>query len=134
MKKRLCFTSDPREMAAVRREARGFLERCGLDESQIQLLVLAIDEACTNIIRHAYQNARQAIRMEMLRDSNCLRVILRDYGKPCDPSKIQPRDLADIRPGGVGVHIIRKVFDKADYIPCPRGTRLVLEKRLPLAP
>ncbi|MCX7868808.1 MAG: ATP-binding protein [Terrimicrobiaceae bacterium] len=128
---RLCFPSEACELADVRKKSRAFLEQCGFTECETEMLVLAIDEACTNIIRHAYQNERRPVRMEMARAAGRLRVTLRDYGKPCDPASIKPRDLEDIRPGGVGVHIIRKVFDTAEYIPCARGTRLGLEKRMP---
>jgi len=100
--------------------------------------VLALDEACTNIIHHAYGPIRHAegldrrpVRLEMrvLRDR--VRFRLRDYGKPCDPKKIKSRALEDIRPGGLGVHIIRHAFDHVDYSPQPRGTILTLEKSLP---
>ncbi|MGB9274225.1 MAG: ATP-binding protein, partial [Terrimicrobiaceae bacterium] len=58
-----------------------------------------------------------------------VRFILRDYGRSCDPKHIRGRDLEDVRPGGVGVHIIRQVFDHVKYEPRRRGTRLVLEKK-----
>jgi serine/threonine-protein kinase RsbW len=65
--------------------------------------------------------------MKRLRDR--VRFVLRDYGRSCDPKYIRSRDLEDIRPGGVGVHIIRQVFDYVKYEPRRRGTRLVLEKK-----
>ena len=43
--------------------------------------------------------------------------------------RIRGRNLEDVRPGGVGVHIIRQVFDYVKYEPRRRGTRLILEKR-----
>ena len=64
--------------------------------------------------------------MESRRDR--VRFILRDYGRSCDPRRIRSRELSDVRPGGVGVHIIRQVFDNVKYEPCRRGTRLVLER------
>lgn len=130
MKRKLSFTSDPGELAEVRAEIRGFLEECSFNECAGELLVLALDEACTNIIRHAYNKEVKPVRLEMERTPEELRFTLRDYGKSCDPKKIKSRPLKDIRPGGVGVHIIKEAFDEVVYEPRPRGTRLRLIKKL----
>jgi len=131
VKQRFIFDSDAGELSEVRHVARAFLDENGFDESDAELLVLALDEACTNIIRHAYCQARKPVRLEMTRLRHRVRFVLRDYGTPCDPKKIRSRDLEDIRPGGVGVHIIKKIFDTVKYEPQPRGTKLTLEKKLP---
>ncbi len=133
MKRKFSFTSDTCQLAEVRRAARSFLAEAGFDECTIELLVLALDEACTNIIRHAYSLQHKPVRLEMelLRDR--VRFVLRDYGRSCDPQKIRSRALEDIRPGGVGVHIIQQAFDLVKYEPRPRGTRLTLEKKLATA-
>jgi anti-sigma regulatory factor (Ser/Thr protein kinase) len=130
MKQRLAFTSDTCRLAEVRNEARTFLARCGFEECAAELLILALDEACTNIIRHAYGHQCKPVRLIMERLKDRVRFTLRDYGQTCDPGKIRSRALEDIRPGGVGVHIIRQAFDHVSYQPRPRGTRLVLEKLL----
>lgn len=127
------FTSNPCELAAVRENVRSFLADAGFSEADSMLVVLALDEACTNIIRHAYQGACRPVRMEMCRSDDSVRFTLRDYGKSCDPAKIRGRALDDFRPGGLGVHIIHQAFDHVEYTPCQRGTRLTLLKRLPEA-
>ncbi len=126
----MTFPSDTAHLAQVRQRVRSFLEKNGSDECTAELLVLALDEACTNIIRYAYDHQSKTVRlsMECLRDR--MRFILRDYGKSCDPRAIRSRALEDIRPGGVGVHIIQHAFDRVEYEPMPRGTKLVLEKKL----
>ena len=130
MKRKLTFPSDTCRLAEVRREARAFLAECGFEECAAELLILALDEACTNIIRYAYGHECHPIRLHMERLRDRVRFVLRDYGKSCDPSKIHSRALEDIRPGGVGVHIIKQAFDLVEYRPQARGTRLVLEKSL----
>ena len=130
MKKRMLFQSSPCSLAEVRAEARAFLTECGFDESPAELMVLALDEACTNIIRYAYAHACKPVRLEMRRLPDRIRFVLRDYGNSCDPEKIRSRALEDIRPGGLGVHIIRQAFDRVDYAPQRRGTKLTLEKIL----
>ncbi len=92
-------------------------------------MVLGVDEACTNIIRHAYHlrdDQLIALSLEGLRD--CVRMRVRDYGKqtPTHAMKGRPHDL--IKPGGLGLHLIRNAFDKVDYVLKKRGTELVLTK------
>lgn len=128
MKRKFTFTSDTCHLAEMRHHARAFLADCGVEECAAELLILAVDEACTNIIRYAYEHDHRPIRLYMERLSDRIRFILRDYGKTCDPSKIHSRALEDVRPGGVGVHIIKQAFDHVSYDPQPRGTRLILEK------
>jgi anti-sigma regulatory factor (Ser/Thr protein kinase) len=129
VKSKFVFTSVSCRMAEVRRSARSFLKKCDFDDSSIELLVLGLDEACTNIIRHAYGHDEKPVRLEMERLRDRIRFVLRDYGRPCDPKCIRSRALEDVRPGGVGVYIIRQVFDYVKYEPRRRGTRLVLEKK-----
>jgi anti-sigma regulatory factor (Ser/Thr protein kinase) len=129
VKTKFVFTSHSGRMAEVRHSARLFLKKCDFDESSIELLVLGLDEACTNIIRHAYDQDDKTVRLEMERLHDRIRFVLRDYGRSCDPKCIRSRPLEDVRPGGVGVYIIRQVFDYVRYEPRRRGTRLVLEKR-----
>ncbi len=81
------------------------------------LMVLGVDEACTNIIRHAYDlrdDQLIALSMEGLR--NCVRMRLRDYGKQTADEKMKGRVHDPIKPGGLGLHLIRHAFDKVDYI------------------
>lgn len=112
----------------MREEVRGFLRETCIDDEVSEVIVLAIDEACTNIIRHAYKGDAKPFRIEMSRLKKRLRFVLRDYGIPCEKPKIQSRDLDQIRPGGLGVHIIQQVFDLVEYSSQSRGTRLTLEK------
>jgi anti-sigma regulatory factor (Ser/Thr protein kinase) len=129
VKSKFVFSSVSCRMAEVRHSARSFLKKCDFDESSIELLVLGLDEACTNIIRHAYGHDEKPVRLEMERLRDRVRFVLRDYGRTCDPKHIRSRALEDVRPGGVGVYIIRQVFDYVKYEPRRRGTRLVLEKK-----
>lgn len=131
MTKKILFQSDSRNLANVRAEVRAFLEAAGADGPAAEIMVLALDEACTNVIRHAYGRACRPVRLEMRRLRDRVRFVLRDYGRQCDPGKIRGRALEDIRPGGLGVHIIRQAFDGVSYAPQRRGTKLILEKMWP---
>ena len=58
-------------------------------------------------------------------------ICVRDYGKEVHPSQIKSRDLNDIRPGGLGVHIISECMDEVSYSPADGGgTVLTMRKKL----
>ena len=132
MKKgKLEFTSHTANLALMRNFVRKFLSRHSFSEKQRTLMVLGIDEACTNVIRHAYDlrdDQPIAISVEAL--STCVRVRLRDYGDQTPAHKMRGREHHEVRPGGLGLHLIRNAFDKVDYILKPCGTELVLTKNL----
>jgi sigma-B regulation protein RsbU (phosphoserine phosphatase) len=81
-----------------------------------------VDEACQNIIRHAYGGDPTCeIVLEVSRDADRIVVDLLDFAEPIDHSRIQPRDLDDIRPGGLGTHFIKECMDETEYPPPPEG-------------
>jgi anti-sigma regulatory factor (Ser/Thr protein kinase) len=130
-KGKLEFSSHTANLALMRNFIRKFLSRHPFSEKQRTLMVLGIDEACTNVIRHAYDlrdDQPIAISVEAL--STCVRVRLRDYGEQKPAHKMRGRAHNDVKPGGLGLHLIRNAFDKVDYILKPRGTELVLTKNL----
>ena len=132
MKKgKLEFNSHTANLALMRNFVRKFLSRHPFSEKQRTLMVLGVDEACTNVIRHAYDlrdDQPIAISVEAL--ATCVRVRLRDYGTKAAPHSMRGRPENDVKPGGLGLHLIRNAFDKVDYVLKPRGTELVLTKNL----
>ena len=113
--------------AAVRR----FLDAYPLSAKERMLMVLGVDEACTNIIRHAYElRADQPIALSMEGLRTCVRMRLRDYGAQVPVQRMRGRDQDRIEPGGLGLHLIKAAFDQVDYIFKARGTELVLTKNL----
>ena len=94
-------------------------------------MVLGVDEACTNVIRHAYDlRDDQPIALSVEALSTCVRMRLRDYGEQTPADQMRGRADNQVKPGGLGLHLIRNAFDKVDYILKPRGTELVLTKNL----
>jgi anti-sigma regulatory factor (Ser/Thr protein kinase) len=126
----LTFRGEASALADVRARLREFLSAAGVGPSESGGIVLAIDEACTNIIRHAHRGESRPVHLSMERRADRVVFELCDNGTPCDASMIQGRSLGEVRPGGLGVHIIREVFDVVDYTPLETGTRLTLEKRI----
>lgn len=126
------FSSHAGNLSLVRRFVRQFLASEGFGESLIELMVLGIDEACTNVIRYAYGNAEdELMRLTIECDGGSVRFRLRDYGCHTESCLLNGRPLEKVRPGGLGLHLIRQAFDDASYVRRPKGTELVLTKTLP---
>jgi len=129
----LSIHSDPRELHDVRERVERFILAAGMGDEDSCNVVLALDEALTNVIRHAYDGKDdQPIDITIVPMDDELSVIVRDYGKVADRAKIQSRDLDDVRPGGLGVHIIHECMDSVEYLPAPdgEGTILVMTKSI----
>lgn len=130
------FLSGAREMVAAVAKRLGFAdEACGQ-------IALAVDEALCNIIRHGYNKAIDKpiwISLEPLggvpgpgdqeSPTKAIRIVIEDEARQTDPALIKSRDLDDIRPGGLGVHIIRSVMNEVAYERRPAcGMRLTMVK------
>lgn len=125
--------ADPSKLAWVRQTVREIALRCGAVDDQPDALVLAVDEAFQNIIRHAYRNAGAGrVDFSAWIDDHDLWIRLRDYAEPVDLTKIRPRPLDEVRPGGLGTHLIRSVMDDVSYEHAEdgQGNVLTMRKRL----
>lgn len=133
----LCKLSLParaQSLILVRRAVEASAGLSGFSKEQTQDMVLAVDEACQNVVRHAYEGELDGdMVIEIRREKGDYRILIRDFAPPVDESKIKPRDLDDVRPGGLGIHFIREVMDAMDYLPPPdgQGNLLRLKKALP---
>lgn len=110
------------QLAELRAVLRDCLESAGCSPGSTGDVVLAIDEACQNVIRHAYQGECDSpIELTVEREGPNLVFRLFDEAPIVDPDKIRSRSLDTVRPGGLGVHFIRNVMDETDYLRSPRG-------------
>ena len=130
---RLSFPSLPAKLRDIRAAVAEAIEGAGCAGDVAGDVVLAIDEACQNVIRHAYGGATDGkIVLEICRDGDALVVYLRDFADVVDPGAVGPRDLADVRPGGLGTHFMRTVMDEVTFLPPPAdgGNLLRMVKRM----
>ncbi len=108
---------------------------CEAPEPWMFDLKMAVDEACQNIVRHAYKGREDAgdIVIDFVRRGGALEVDIMDFADPVDPDTIRSRDVSEVRPGGLGVHLIKSVCDEAKFLPPPPGVGNLfkLTKRLP---
>lgn len=100
----------------VSQSAREF----GFDDEDTANIVLAVDEACTNVIKHAYNSAPdKEIAIEIIPGSGVFEVRVLDHGKPFNPGDVKPPDLKQhlkqYRRGGLGVYLMKTLMDKVEY-------------------
>lgn len=119
----LRFTAQPDRLKLVRGCIRSAARMCGFDDGAAQSIVLAVDEACQNIIVHGY-GARTdgVVILGLFRCNRGILVRLRDFAPRVDPAKVKPRALSDIRPGKLGSHFIREIMDTVEFRPVPEGS------------
>jgi sigma-B regulation protein RsbU (phosphoserine phosphatase) len=124
----LTFPADPKRLRMIRPAIRAAAAACGFDDDDIEDVLLAASEAIENIIVHAYGGDRTGeivLAIHRVHDGVLLRI--RDFAPPTDPAKMEPRDLNDVRPGGLGTHFIRAVMDDASFVALPDGEGNLLE-------
>jgi len=131
MKRELEFASHPANLCLVRDFVRSFLEGVDFPTAEKELMVLGLDEACTNVIRYAYDHAPdRPMALVCERSEEGITFRLRDFGTQCDPARLQGRPLDCVQPGGLGIHLMRRAFTEIDYCRMETGTELRLTRRL----
>jgi len=121
------FPSQPDRLKLVRSAVFDTAKMCGCSESVARDIVIAVDEACQNVIRHAYKGSPDGkIILDISRQGDGIILSLRDFADPVDVAKIKPRDLDDLRPGGLGTHFIREIMDEVDFLVPPEGDGNIL--------
>jgi len=111
----------------------------GLKESEIFHCQMAVDEACTNIIEHAYGGENiGTIQVTCIVEPGLCKIIVVDEGKQFDPTSVpEPKldaKLEDIRPGGIGLHLMRQFMDEVRFEFEEGRNTLTMIKRGEVAP
>ena len=125
----------PAEMDSLKR-VRDFIAQIGkkyrFSEKVINAFKLAADEACTNIIRHAYRDRSGDITVRAIIRKKSLTISLIDQGRYFDPNQVKDPDLkryvAIGKRGGLGIFMIRRLVDEIDYRRTSEGNELRLTK------
>ena len=143
----------------ISRHIESVSKAAGFDEANIYAIQTAVDEACTNIIDHAYGGESSGvIIMECITSNDSLKIVLHDHGKPFNPQMVhrgrpgrsehhdhgQPHHhtsipvsvnhtrLKDVREGGLGLYFMYRLMDEIyfDFSP-DAGNTLVMIKHKP---
>ena len=122
-------------LAAIGEFVTRAAEAAGLDARAVYAVEMAVDEACANIIEHAYGGeGRGDIECTCIVNNNGLTVRLRDYGRPFDPTSVLDPDLRasleDRKPRGLGFYLIHQLMDKVRFeFTADSGNVLTMVKR-----
>ncbi|MFQ5571149.1 MAG: ATP-binding protein [Rhodothermales bacterium] len=116
----LAIPSSTRYLEDVRRFVVMHAQEADFPEDAVEHFKIAVDEACTNVIEHAYggQSDRE-VDIAIIIDADKFTIRIRDKGLPFDQSTYQEPDLLELtrhrKGGGLGVHIIRRLMDRVEY-------------------
>jgi anti-sigma regulatory factor (Ser/Thr protein kinase) len=126
----LHIPSRPESLCLVRALVRHAAEAAGCNPALCEQLTLAVNEACMNVIQHAYKgDVTGEIVLETLKNGSDMMFRIRDFASPIDFSCVKPRVLEDVRPGGLGVHFIREIMDYCEMGHLEQGGGNYLELR-----
>jgi anti-sigma regulatory factor (Ser/Thr protein kinase) len=121
-------------LGSIRSLVRTWVGSWEIDEKTVEQIVLAIDEACTNAIRHAYEGRQDgSVELTLHAEQEYLEFQVSDTGLSC-PSECTERrplekpEVDDLRPGGLGIQLIHKVFDEVDFCAGEHGGNCVTMK------
>jgi serine/threonine-protein kinase RsbW len=123
MKSSLRMAAELENLAEIRHFVQKTATTFDVDPDIIPDVLLAVDEAVTNVLVHGYQGQMGMIEIELRRRGDSLVVCLRDRAIPFDPTTIPPPDLTlplEQRPfGGMGIYLMRQLMDEVTH----RSTR-----------
>jgi serine/threonine-protein kinase RsbW len=119
---KVCATSDFTELHRIRQFVMDSAGRVGFSDDEASKIGLAVDEACTNIIKHSFKfDKSKKFCVQVETSTDFFIVNISDNGAPFDPLTVPDVDMKDyisnFKRGGLGIHIIRNVMDEVDYTP-----------------
>jgi serine/threonine-protein kinase RsbW len=129
--------SEAESMALVREFVRRVSKQAGFETNDISKITMAVDEACTNIIEHAYgYDVTKEVKLKAIIQNEALRIEIIDTGKGFDPTLVKPDAIEKLvterRSGGLGIRLIKSLMDDVHYEISPGNkNELHLTKKLP---
>ena len=112
--------SSTENLALIREFVSSIGSQSGLDSAEVAQLELAVDEACANVIEHAYgHDTTKEVIVRATFDDQTLRIDVEDTGRGFDPSSVQPEELERLiqerKTGGLGMRLMKTIMDEVHY-------------------
>ncbi|MBI4810573.1 MAG: ATP-binding protein [Ignavibacteriales bacterium] len=133
----LKIESRTEKLSFVREFISDAARKFGFDDESVSKIALAVDEACTNIIKHAYElRPNNLINIEVITNKRLFEVVITHQGKLFDPKLFKSPDMKEYilhpRRGGLGIHLMRLLMDNVEYKTLPdQRCEVHLIKKLP---
>lgn len=132
---RAAYAAEYSSLAKFRAFISANCEQAGIKLETCQDIVLAVDEACTNIIEHGYAEMDPgSIIVEFYADRQRAMITITDFGHPFEPYEPETPDVEAIlegdHMGGFGLYFIYQSMDEIDYQTNQDGNSLILTKLL----
>jgi serine/threonine-protein kinase RsbW len=130
----ICVSSDLANLAGIASFVSERARLVGMGDDAVFAIQMAVDEACTNSIEHAYGGADKGqVRVCCYLEDQNFVVRITDYGEPFDPDAIPaPNTAAPLEEreiGGLGLFFMRKLMDSVEFVPAePRGNLVIMRK------
>jgi serine/threonine-protein kinase RsbW len=129
------WQADVAQLGAIRDFVAEASRSLGAGERVILDLQLAVDEICSNSVRHGYGGREGQLEVTVERAGQSIRVVVRDWGRAFDPELIPDPDLdiplEERSLGGLGLFLVRRVMDEVRFeFDENRGNSVTMVKRL----
>lgn len=112
----LTIPAAPRLLKVIRCMIAEICQLAGFSLKERDKVCLAVDEACSNIIRHSYKgNPEGQVQITCRLEADKITVSIRDFGEKIDLARVRQPDPDTVKPGGLGVHMIRSIMDEVEY-------------------
>lgn len=123
----MIYISNPKNLCRIRKKISELAGKAGFTKNEIGGIVLSVDEACTNIIRHSYlDDYTKKINIKTEITKKQLKITISHYGIKPNLKKIKGMRPKKIKPGGLGVYFIKKIMDKVKY----NANKIILIKKI----
>jgi serine/threonine-protein kinase RsbW len=132
--------SSTQNLSMIREFVVGIGQQAGIGASEINKLELAVDEACANVIEHAYEYEKtKEILVSATFDEESLKITVEDTGRGFDPNSVPQADLRRLvtgrKSGGLGLRLINTLMDEVHYENLPgekNQLRMIMRIRKPI--
>ena len=134
--KKLVVRSRTENLTRIRMFIQEIASAVGFNQESIDNMMLAVDEACTNIIKHAYKSYPDGeILIKIKYENKKLIITIIDYGKSFAPDLVPEPNIQEYykqhKVGGLGMYLMRTLMDEVKYISVPgKYNQVLLSKSL----
>jgi len=122
---KLVVPNDTRYLALIGSYISHVARLAGFSGEEVEKIELAVDEACTNVIKHAYDpDTIQHFTVKVRYTDEELRIIVQDKGRPFDPALLESSLVLDKSvEGNMGLFIMKKVMDEVKFVTRKGGVK-----------